>query len=117
MKQIIRLLNVIVFVSALFTVILLSYQGMVQQQYPQILKVAISIMDYSFMVAVAFHLYYYKKNKVLMGFSIFNLLIILIAYLIIILNGSCSVWAYLLWDYYLLIYFGTMVIKQSCRRE
>lgn len=116
-KKIIRVLNWIVFISSLLTVLILSFQGMTQQLYPQILTLSIRLMDYSFIITVIMHLIYFRKNKVFIILTVFNLLLIIVAYSNLFIFGQFSNWAYLFWDYYLLIYFGALVVKQNWRRQ
>ena len=117
MKQLIRVITVIVFIGALATVAIGFYEGMVQKTYPLPLSIAIYVMDYSFMIATALHLYYYRTNRVIRICSVISALLIIAGYVIRFTVGSYPAWVLLVYDFYIMMYYGILVLKRTWKQE
>lgn len=115
MKQIIRFLTILTFAGSLATIAILAYEGMIQMKMEQALIIAVCIMDYSFLISTVFHLFYYKNNKTIFGFSIFSLLMIAVAYGLKFTAREYPVLGLLFWDFYILLYFGILTLRRTWR--
>lgn len=113
MKQVIRIVNAVVFAGALATVAVGFYEGMTLVTYQLPLAIAVYIMDYSFMIATALHLFYFRKNKAIRICSVISALLIITGYVIQFKMGGYSAWELLLYDFYIMIYYGILVLKRA----
>lgn len=111
MKQLIRVLTIFVFLGALGTVAALAYKGLVNCSVDSVLAITVPIMDYSFILSTVLHLVFYRKNKIIVGLTIFGGIMIIAAYVIKFTSGIFYPMELLLWDFYLMIYYGVLVIK------
>lgn len=113
MKQVIRVLTVASFIGALATIAILAYEGMVQERFENVLIIAVCIMDYTFLISTVLHLFYYKRNKIIIGLSVFSLCMIAAAYGLKFTIGNYPVFGVLFWNFYIMIYYGILVLRRQ----
>ncbi len=111
MLQKVKFIDGIVFMAALFTVGIVFYEGLVQKQLEVPLEAAIYVLDYSFIIAVILHFICDRRNKVALYFNIFNTILILAAFGIKFMNGIMPAFSILFWDFYIMLYFGVLVLR------
>lgn len=112
MKKIVFGVNVVVMIGATLTLMLLSYQGLGQQNafIQQLLSIFVSIMDYGFILATILHFLYYK-TKFLRRLTIVNGLMIIGAYILLFAGYTFHPILFFVWDWYLFVCFALLLVK------
>lgn len=112
MKKIVFGVNVVVMIGATLTLMLLSYQGLGQQNafIQQLLAIFVSIMDYGFILATILHFLYYK-TKFLRRLTIVNGLMIIGAYILLFAGYTFHPILFFVWDWYLFVCFALLLVK------
>lgn len=112
MKKIVLGVNVVVMIGATLTLMLLSYQGLGQQNafIQQLLAIFVSIMDYGFILATILHFLYYK-TKFLRRLTIVNGLMIIGAYILLFAGYTFHPILFFVWDWYLFVCFALLLVK------
>lgn len=107
----------IVFLAAAATVTILSYEGLTQTAYPQALSVPVMFMDMAFLISVLLHLIHRDKNSILLYGNVFNLSLIIAAYVIKFAGINYAPWMLLFWDMYLMFFYFVRNTLFCERRE
>ncbi len=112
MKKVVFGANIVVMIGATLTLMVLSYQGLGQSNpfTKQLLPIAVSVMDYGFILATILHFLYYK-TKFLRGLTIVNGLLIIGSYILFFIGYTFHPILFFVWDWYLFICFGLLLVK------
>lgn len=95
----------IVFLAAAATVTVLSYEGLTRTAYPEALSVPVMLMDMAFLISVLLHLILRDKNRLLLYSNVFNLSLIITAYVMKFAGINYAPWMLLFWDIYLMLFY------------
>ena len=117
MKQLIKTLSIITFLSATVTVSGILYEGMILQWLSWI-GISIRITDVFFLIATLVGVFYYKGIKALFYSHLFSLLLIVIAIMLTVISGdNIPKFLFLLWEFYILYFYGIIVCKQFWQKN
>ena len=117
MKNLIKTLSIITFISVTITVASICYEGMVLE-WLSFVGILISITDILFLLATIFGVFYYKKNKILFYSHFFSIFVILTGTIIILIFGeNIPKFLFLLWEFYILYFYGITVCKKWWRKN
>ena len=117
MKQLIKTLSVITFLSATVTVASVCYEGMVLKWLSWI-GTSIIITDALFLVASLVGVFYYKEVKILFYSHLFSILLIMIALALTLIYGeNIPKLLFLLWEFYILYFYGIIVCKKMWQKN
>lgn len=116
MKQIIKILNIFVFVAATLAIMGVFYEGMSLQWFP-IVSVLIIIMDFSFMLSSVINLIFCRENKVIFSFSILSIGMIAVAFIMKAMKIEYPIISFVFWYFYIWFYYGFLLSKQLWRKE
>ena len=95
----------IVFLAAAATVTVLSYEGLTLTAYPEALTVPVMLMDMAFLISVLLHLLNRDKNRFLLYSNVFNLSLIITAYVMKFAGINYAPWMLLFWDMYVMLFY------------
>lgn len=112
MKKVVFGANIVVMIGATLTLMVLSYQGLGQSNpfTKQLLPIAVSVMDYGFILATILHFLYYK-TKFLRRLTIVNGLMIIGAYILLFAGYTFHPILFFVWDWYLFVCFALLLVK------
>ena len=71
--------------------------------------------DGFFILATVLNLIFSRKNKAIVYFNIFSIVIISIAVILKFFNIEYPKWTIALWDFYILIFYGIQVIPNIAK--
>ena len=112
MKNLIKILSVGTFLSATVTIAAIFYEGMILEWLPFV-GVSIIITDILFVVATIAGVFYYRNDKTLFYSHLFSVFVILTgAILTLILGSDIPKFLFLLWEFYILYFYGAVVCKK-----
>jgi len=112
MKNLIKVLSIITFLSATVTVASIFYEGTVLKWF-SFVGTSILITDISFLITTIAGIFYYKNNKVLFYSHLFSLFVILVGIIITLIFGKdIPKILFLLWEFYILYFYGIVVCKK-----
>ncbi len=111
MKKMIDALHVFTFLAATLAIIGVVYEGFALKWFP-VVGVLILIMDFLFMLSTAVNLVFYRKDKVLLGFSVFSLALILTAFLMKGMQIDFPIFGLVFWYFYVWFYYGFLIVRQ-----
>ena len=111
MKKIVHILNICVFAAATLAIMGVVYEGYALEWFP-IVGIFIMAADWSFILSTAVNLFFYRKNKMILSFSIASLIIIAAALVMKAMEIEYPVIALVLWWVYIWFYYGFMVSKK-----
>ena len=112
MKNLIKILSIITFISATVTVASIFYEGMILKWLPFV-GLSILVTDICFLLSTLTGIFYYKSNKSLFYIHLLSILVILIAVIIMTIFGKdIPKWLFMLWEFYILYFYGVIVIKK-----
>lgn len=100
----------VVFLAAAATVAVISYEGLTQIAYPDALNIPVTLMDMSFLLSVLLHLIHRDKNTLFFYCNIFNLLLIITAYIMLFAGKDFAPWMLLFWDMYLMLFYFMRIL-------
>jgi hypothetical protein len=107
--KILRTMNFLVFLLVSIVIISIFYEGVTLKWYP-IVPILIIIADISFIVATILNIIFNRKVKILLYFNTFSVLFIVIAVIMKIFNITYPHWGFVLWNFYILYFFGAQVV-------
>ena len=117
MKDIIKTLSIITFLSTTVTVASICYEGMILE-WLSFVGVSILVTDILFLIATIAGVFYYKSNKILFYSHLFSLFVILFAIVITLIFGeNIPKFMFLLWEFYILYFYGIVVCKNLWQKE
>ena len=112
MKNLIKLLSIITFVSATATVASIFYEGMILDWLPFVGSLILAT-DICFLLSTITGIFYYKKNKLMFYSHLLSILVISSGIIIMIIFGKdIPKWLFVLWEFYILYFYGVIVVKQ-----
>jgi hypothetical protein len=112
MKNLIKGLSVMTFLSATVTVAGIFYEGMVLEWFPYV-GVLIPVTDVFFLLATVAGVFYYKNNKTLFYGHLFSVSVILAGIIVHLFFGKdIPKVLFLLWVFYILYFYGIVVCKK-----
>ena len=112
MKNLIRVLSIITFLSATVTVASIFYEGLILK-WLSFVGVLILITDILFLITTITGIFYYKSNKTLFYTHLFSTFVILVGIVITLIFGKdIPKILFLLWEFYILYFYGIVVCKK-----
>jgi hypothetical protein len=112
MKNLIKTLSIITFLLATITVASIFYEGLVLKWFSYV-GISILITDISFLIATVFGVFYYKNNKTLFYSHLFSIFVILVGIIVTLIFGkNIPKILFLLWEFYILYFYGIVVCKK-----
>jgi hypothetical protein len=117
MKHFIKALSIITFLSATLTVASIFYEGMILKWFSYV-GVSIVVTDIFFLIATVFGVFYYKGNKTLFYSHLFSIFVILVGVIITLIFGKdIPKILFLLWEFYILYFYGIVVCKNLWQKR
>ena len=117
MKNFIKILSIATFLSATVTVASIFYEGMILK-WLSFVGVSILITDILFLISTIVGIFYYKSNKILFYSHLFSTLVILTGIVIYFIFGKdIPKILFLLWEFYILYFYGIIVCKKLWKME
>jgi hypothetical protein len=112
MKNIIKILSIITFLSATVTVASICYEGMILE-WLSLVGVSILVTDILFLLTTIAGIFYYKSNKILFYSHLTSLFVIFFGVIITLIFGrDIPKILFLLWEFYILYFYGIVVCKK-----
>jgi len=116
MKQIIRLLNLTVLISTTTLIALIFYKGIGEKSYDVAIGIVVSVMDFGFIISTVLNLFYFKKDKYIIGWTILSTILIVIGLVLKVLGIPYSPVSLLFWNFYLMYWYGYLVMTKQWKR-
>ena len=111
MKNLIKTLSIMTFLSATITVAGIFYEGMILK-WLSFVGVSILITDIFFLIATLVGVFYYRSNKTLFYSHLFSVFVILIGIVMTLIFGKdIPKFLFLLWEFYILYFYGIVICK------
>ena len=111
MKNLIKALSIIIFLSTTVTVASIFYEGLILE-WLSFVGVSILITDILFLFVTIVGIFYYKNNKILFYSHLFSIFVILVGVIITLIFGKdIPKILFLLWEFYILYFYGIVVCK------
>jgi len=112
MKNLIKVLSIMTFLSATVTVASIFYEGMVLKWFSYV-GISILITDFLFLIATIAGVFYYKSNKTLLYAHLFSTFVIVIGIVVMLIFGKdIPKFLFMLWEFYILYFYGVIVCKK-----
>ena len=112
MKNLVKVLSIMTFLSATITVASICYEGMILKWF-SFVGISILITDILFLIATIAGIVYYKNNRTLFYAHLLSIFIILIGVIITLIFGkNIPKILFLLWEFYILYFYGIVVCKK-----
>ena len=112
MKNFIKVLSIMTFLSATVTVASIFYEGMILK-WLSFVRISILITDISFLIATMAGIFYYKGNKALFYCHLFSVFVILVGIIsTLIFRQDIPKFLFMLWEFYILYFYGIVVCKK-----
>ena len=112
MKNILKALSILTFLTATFTVASIFYEGLVLKWFPFV-KISILATDILFLIATIAGVFYYKKHKTLFFAHLLSVIILFIGVIITLTLGeNMPKILFLLWEFYILYFYGMVVSRK-----
>jgi hypothetical protein len=117
MRDLVKILSIISFLSATITVAGIFYEGLVLKWFTFI-GVSMHVTDILFLMATIAGVFYYKSNKLLFYSHLFSMLVILAGIIIMMILGEkMPIILVLLWEFYILYFYGIVVSKKLWKNQ
>jgi hypothetical protein len=87
MKNLIKALSILTFLSATITVASIFYEGLILEWIPFV-GISIYVTDILFLISTIAGIFYYKNNKMLFHSHLFSFIVILIGLIITFIFGE-----------------------------
>jgi hypothetical protein len=110
-KNLIKVLSIITFTLATITVASIFYEGLILKWFDYV-GTFILLTDIAFLLTTIAGLFYYKKHNLLFFCHLFSAVIIVIAIIITIFKIEFSKGLFLLWEFYILYFYGIIITKK-----
>jgi hypothetical protein len=112
MNNFIKILSVITFALSTITVASICYEGMILKWF-SFVGILILITDVAFFIATLAGIFYYKNNKRFFYTHLVSACIILVGIIMtLILGENIPKILFLLWEFYILYFYGIVVCKK-----
>ena len=117
MKNLIKILSVVTFLSATATVASIFYEGMILE-WLSFVGVLILTTDILFLITTIAGVFYYKRNKTLFYAHLFSTFVILAGIVIHLIFGrDIPKILFLIWSFYILYFYGIIVCKKLWQKQ
>ena len=117
MKNLIKILSIKTFIFATVTVASIVYEGMILE-WLSFVGVFILATDILFLITTILGIFYYKSDKKLFFIHLFSVFVILTGVIITLIFGKdVPKMLFLLWEFYILYFYGIVVIKKSWQKK
>jgi len=117
MKNLVKTLSIVTFLSATVTVASIFYEGMILK-WLSYAGVSILITDILFLMATITGVFYYRRNKLLFYFHLLSLFVIFVGIIVTLIFGKdIPKFLFLLWEFYILYFYGIVVCKRLWQIE
>ena len=117
MKNIIKILSIITFLSATVTVASICYEGMILE-WLSLVGVSILVTDILFLLTTIVGIFYYKSNKILFYSHLTSLFVIFFGVIITLIFGrDIPKILFLLWEFYILYFYGIVICKKMWQEK
>ena len=110
-----NLLNTLVFLLATVVVMSIFYEGVTLQWY-NFVPILVLTTDIAFILATIINLIFNRKVKIVFWFNIFSIVLIGIAIIIKIAAIPYPLWGLVLWNFYILFFYGIQVFAIVSRK-
>lgn len=110
MKQIVRFLNIFVFLAATAVLVGVYYEGMAREWFP-IVSIFILAVDYSFIASTMINLIYFRKEIKLIIMSVLSVILIVTAIVMKVKEMDYPLWSLAAWNIYIWLYYGYLVVN------
>ena len=112
MKILVKVLSIMTFLSATVTVASIFYEGMILE-WLSFVGILILITDILFLISTVIGIFYYRRNKMLFYCHLGSFFIIIVAIILtLILGENIPKILVLLWEFYILYFYGVIVCKK-----
>jgi len=88
-----------------------------EKSYDVAIGIAVSIMDFGFIMSTVLNFIYFKKNKYIVGWTIFSSILIVIGLVLKELEIPYPQVSLLFWDFYLMYWYGYLVMTKQWKRK
>jgi hypothetical protein len=113
----IKIVSILTFVLSTATVASVFYEGMVLEWF-SFVGTLILVTDICFLVATLAGLFYYKNRKPLFYGHLFSVLVICAGIIVTITLGKdMPKWLFVLWELYILYFYGFVVARNLWKKE
>ena len=117
MKNLVKILSIMIFLSATVTVASIFYEGLILR-WLSFVGVSIMITDILFLITTIIGVFYYKSNKTLFYSYLFSIFIILVGVVITLIFGKdIPKILFLFWEFYILLFYGIVVCQQLWQND
>ena len=117
MKNLIKVLSIITFLSATITVASICYEGMILQWLSYV-GISIYLTDILFLLSTLIGVFYYKDNNILFYSHLFSVFVIIAGIVIsLILGENIPKILFILWEFYILYFYGIVVCKKMWEKK
>jgi len=117
MKNLIKVLSIMTFLSATVTVASIFYEGLVLEWF-SFVGILIFITDILFLIATITGVFYYKSNKALFYMHLFSIFVILVGIVVyLIFDKDIPKFLFMLWEFYILYFYGIAVCKKMWQKQ
>jgi hypothetical protein len=117
MKNLIKPLSLATFLSATVTVASIAYEGLILEWLSYV-GVSILITDILFLIATVAGTFYYKGNKTVFIAHLISIFVIVVGIAVSLIFGKdIPKILFLLWEFYILYFYGMVVCKKLWQRE
>ncbi len=112
MKNLIKILSIVTFLSATVTVASIFYEGLVLKWFSYV-GISILITDILFLITTIAGVFYYKSIKTLFYVHLFSIFVILVGMIIYLIFGKeIPQLLFMLWEFYILYFYGIVVCRK-----
>ena len=112
MKNLIKILSIVTFLSATVTVASIFYEGMILEWLSYV-GASILITDILFLIATIVGVFYFKNDKILFPSHLFSIFVILTGIVVYLIYGKeIPKILFLLWEFYILYFYGIVVCNR-----
>ena len=117
MRNLIKILSITTFLLATTTVASICYEGMLLKWFSYV-GVSIMLTDVFFLITTVVGVFYYKNNKLLFFSHLFSVFVILTGIIITLIFGeNIPKFLFLLWEFYILYFYGIIVCKKIWQKK
>jgi len=117
MKNLVKALSIITFLSATITVASIFYEGLILE-WLSFVGISILITDILFLLATIVGIFYYRENKILFYSHLLSLFVIFVGIIVYLIFGKdLPSFLFLLWEFYILYFYGIIVCKKWWQKE
>ena len=117
MQRLLHWLSILTFFSATLTVASICYEGMTLQWF-SFVAIAICFTDLFFLAATLAGLVYYRNRKpIFYGYLLSAFVIVAGIIVTLVFHRDIPKILFLLWEFYILYFYGIVVCRKQCVRR